>query len=344
MNSSHLVPQGLDEESDDYSGEGFQEIVTAAQAGQRLDHLLAAKFQDVSRSQLQRWIADGLVRLDGQTSKPSQTVKTGQSLVVRPFVPEATNDWQPEAMPLEIVCEDDLVLVINKPAGLVVHPAAGHASGTLVNGLLGHCPELSVLPRCGIVHRLDRDTTGLMVVAKTGPAQLSLAAQLADRTVSRRYLALAWGRASAQTVATQIGRDPRDRQRMAVLPEPKGKLAITEIKPVAQGELFGKEVTLVRCVLQTGRTHQIRVHMEHLGYPIVGDRTYHRKSPPASKLGQGAKTIESRLPGQALHAFSLKFDHPKTGDRVAFMAPIPENLLEVLNLAGIKKVNLKTIA
>jgi 23S rRNA pseudouridine1911/1915/1917 synthase len=344
MKSSHLAPQDLEEESDDYSGEGFQQIIAQDMSGQRLDHVLASLFSQTSRSQLQRWIADGYVLLNGQAAKPSQPVKAGQSLEVSPPRPEPVNDWQPQAMELSIVHEDDQVLVIHKPAGLVVHPAAGHASGTLVNGLLGHCGQLAVLPRCGIVHRLDRDTTGLMVVAKTGPAQLSLVAQLANRTVSRRYLALAWGKVGAQTVTTQIGRDPRDRQRMAVLPEPKGKPAITEIKPLAQGELFGKEVTLVRCTLQTGRTHQIRVHLEHLGCPIVGDRAYARKSPPPSKLGQGAKLIEGLLPGQALHAFSLKFEHPESGKVVAFVAPLPENLLEIFKLAEIKKVNLKTIA
>jgi 23S rRNA pseudouridine1911/1915/1917 synthase len=344
MKSDHVAPQDLDEELDDYSGGGFQQAIAQEMSGQRLDHVLASLFAQTSRSQLQRWITDGYVLLNGQAAKPSQPVKAGQSLEVSPPSPEPANDWQPQTMPLEIVHEDNQVLVVNKPAGLVVHPAAGHASGTLVNGLLGHCAQLAVLPRCGIVHRLDRDTTGLMVVAKTGPAQLSLVAQLANRTVSRRYLALAWGKLSTQTVTTQIGRDLRDRQRMAVLPEPKGKPAITEIKPLAQGELFGKEVTLVRCTLQTGRTHQIRVHLEHLGNPIVGDRTYSRKSPPPSKLGQGAKLIEGLLPGQALHAFSLKFEHPESREKVAFMAPFPENLLEVFRLSGIKKVNLKTIS
>lgn len=344
MNSDHVAPQELEDWSDDYSGEGFQQIVDPAQAGQRLDHFLATLFPAKSRSQLQKWITEGHVLVSGLACKPSQTIREGQVVAILPPSPAAVNDWRPEPMPLDIRHEDGQLMVINKPAGLVVHPAAGHAAGTLVNGLLAHAPELAVLPRCGIVHRLDRDTTGLMIVAKTGPSQLGLCAELAKRRVSRRYLALVWGRPAAQTVLTQIGRDPRDRQRMAVLPEPKGKLAITELKPVAQGELFGKEVTLVRCTLQTGRTHQIRVHLEHLGCPIVGDRTYSRNSPPPSKLGQGAKLIEGLLPGQALHAFSLKFEHPESGENVAFMAPLPENLLEVFRLSSIKKINLKTIA
>ncbi len=344
--AENFTPQELEDQDEIISAEPLrvERLVGESQANKRLDQFLTACLPEVSRSQLQQWIEQGHVLVNGLASKPSQRLKEGQKVLVS--LPQAlpANDWQPEAMPLEIVYEDDQVLVVNKPAGLVVHPAAGHASGTLVNGLLGYCSELAVLPRCGIVHRLDRDTTGLMVVAKTGPAQLSLVAQLANRTVSRRYLALAWGKVSGQTVTTQIGRDPRDRQRMAVLPAPKGKPAITEIKPLAQGELFSKEVTLVRCTLQTGRTHQIRVHLEHLGHPIVGDRTYSRKSPPPSKLGQGAKVIESLLPGQALHAFSLKFEHPGSREIVAFTAPIPENLLEVFRLPGIKKVNLKTIA
>jgi 23S rRNA pseudouridine1911/1915/1917 synthase len=344
MNSDHVAPQELEDWSDDYSGEGFQQIVDPAHAGQRLDHFLAVLFPAKSRSQLQKWIIEGHVLVSGQACKPSQTIKEGQTVAILPPSPAAVNDWRPEPMPLDIRHEDAQLIVINKPAGLVVHPAAGHAAGTLVNGLLAHAPELAVLPRCGIVHRLDRDTTGLMVVAKTGAAQLGLSAQLANRSVSRRYLALAWGRLAAQTVSTQIGRDPRDRQRMAVLPDPKGKLAITEFKPLAQGELFGKEVTLVRASLQTGRTHQIRVHLEHLGVPIVGDRTYSRKGPPASRLGQGARLIESLLPGQALHAFSLRFSHPENAEAMHFLADIPDNLLEVLKLAGIKKINLKTIA
>lgn len=316
----------------------------APDEGKRLDSFLALQLPTQSRSQLKNWIEQGWVSVAARVVKASTPLRAGQVVEVLAPAPVAANDWQPQAMNLSIVHEDSQVLVVNKPAGLVVHPAAGHSAGTLVNGLLAHCGALALLPRCGIVHRLDRDTTGLMVVAKTIPAQLSLVAQLADRSVSRRYLALAWGRVVAQAVATQIGRDPRDRQRMAVLSEPRGKPAITEVKPLATGELFGKEVSLVRCSLQTGRTHQIRVHLEHLGHPIVGDRTYTRKSPPPSRLGEGAKRLEGLLPGQALHAFSLKFAHPETGESAAFMAEPPENLLEVFKLSGIKKINLKTIA
>ncbi len=344
MNSDHLTSQEPEDWSDDYSVEAIEHCIPAENSGQRLDLFLGHLFPGLSRSQLQRWVADGHVLLNGRICKASQTLRAGQQLTVLPPEPAPSNDWQPEAMAIDIVFEDDQILVINKPPGLVVHPAAGHANGTLVNGLLSHCAQLAVLPRCGIVHRLDRDTTGLMVVAKTGPAQVSLAAQLAGRSVSRRYLALAWGALGPQRVSTQIGRDPRDRQRMSVLPEGKGKAAITEIKPVAHGALFGKEVTLVRCSLQTGRTHQIRVHLEHLGHSIVGDRTYVRKAPPPSKLGQGAKQLETLLPGQALHAFSLKFDHPKSGQLLGLVTPPPENLLELFGMAGIKKINVKTIS
>lgn len=333
---------------DEHSFNSVQQQVSAAisakEEGQRLDRFLASLLPDISRSQLQQWVTDAQVLINGEPTKPSHRLRAGQMVSVAVPAAEPANDWRPEPMALDILYEDDSVMVVNKPAGLVVHPAAGHAHGTLVNGLLAHCKALAILPRGGIVHRLDRDTTGLMVVAKTGPAQLSLVAQLANRTVSRRYLALVWGQVSAQTVTTQIGRDPRDRQRMAVLPEPKGKPAITEVKPLVSGKLFGHEVTLVRCTLQTGRTHQIRVHLEHLGHPIVGDRTYLRKSPPPSKLGQGKKQLEDLLPGQALHAFSLKFKHPDSAETVAYIAAIPESLLEVLALSEIQKVHLKTIA
>jgi 23S rRNA pseudouridine1911/1915/1917 synthase len=324
--NDHEDPEGLEEWSWDYNG-----------APERADRFLCAQFPDLSRSLLQRWIADGLVTIDGQTIKSSQTIRPGQRIVVTPPEPSPANDWVAEPMDLDLVAEDDSILVVNKPAGLVVHPAAGHASGTLVNGLMAHCPGIGQVPRSGLVHRLDRDTTGLMVVAKTIPAQVSLVAQLQERSVSRQYLALVWGVVSAQTLDTFMGRDPKDRQRMAVLPEGKGKHAITHVKPLAKGELFGMPVTLVRCRLETGRTHQIRVHLEHIQHPLVGDRTYTRHAPHASRIQEGAKRIQETLVGQALHAQRLSLRHPTSNQLVTWSINPPPAFMSVLGLAGISE-------
>jgi len=322
--NDHEDPEGLEEWSWDYSG-----------APERADRFLCAQFPDLSRSLLQRWIADGRVTIDGQTIKPSQTIRAGQRMVVIPPEPTAANDWIAEPMDLDLVDEDDSILVVNKPAGLVVHPAAGHSSGTLVNGLMAHCPQIGQVPRSGLVHRLDRDTTGLMVVAKTIPAQVSLVAQLQERSVSRQYLALAWGSVVGQTLDTFMGRDTKDRQRMAVLPEGKGKHAITHVKPLAHGELFGMPVTLVRCQLETGRTHQIRVHLEHIKHPLVGDQTYTRHAPHASRIQDGAKQIQTLLPGQALHAQRLSLRHPIRNEPVQWTVNPPPSFMSVSDLAGI---------
>ena len=370
--SDHENTDDLEEWSDDYSGEvgendalqllqqrGSQPVlsltVLLAEEGLRFDRLLAQHFPDVSRSRIQKWVADGCATLDGKPCKTSHAVRTGQRVEIRPPVELAVNDWGAEPSVLrgvEIVFEDAEVLVVNKPAGLVVHPAAGHADGTLVNGLLAHCSDLSKVARCGIVHRLDRDTTGLMVVAKTAAAQFSLVQQLQQRSVSREYLALVWGSVRKQTIRSLMGRDSRDRQRMAVLsemridpladeknsdkPTGRGKEAITHIEPIASGQLFGLAVTAVRCKLETGRTHQIRVHMEHLGNPIVGDQTYSRRSPHASKLGGGYKELQHIMPHQALHALRLHFKHPASGERIDLKANPPANFIELLNLASIK--------
>jgi len=354
--NDHENPEDLEEWSDDYSGEGLLPsdlghlaggLTDAAlgpqsfriedgQAGQRLDVFLSGQCPGTSRSQLQRWVAEGLVLVDGRVVKPSLGLRSGQTVLVSPPPPEPVNDWVGEPMSLDIVYEDDDVIVVNKPAGLVVHPAAGHASGTLVNGLIAHCPGISSVARCGIVHRLDRDTSGLMVAAKTVAAQLSLVSQLAARSVSRQYLALAWGRVSDQTLDTAMGRDPRERQRMAVLPAGKGKQAITHIEAIEQGEIAGLPVTLVRCRLETGRTHQIRVHLEHIRHPIVGDRTYTRHSPHASRLAGQHKVISELMLGQALHAQRLSFLHPKTNKKSSFISDLPDNYKKLMQIAEIQ--------
>lgn len=353
--NDHVNPEDLEEWSEDYSGEGLlprdldgaavgmlestlgpqRFVIQDDQAGQRLDVFLSGQCPGVSRSQLQRWVTDGQVLVDHRQVKPSLSLRAGQLVAITPPPVQAVNDWAPEAMALDIVYEDDDVIVLNKPAGLVVHPAAGHASGTLVNGLIAHCPGITAVARCGIVHRLDRDTSGLMVAAKTVAAQLSLVSQLAARTVSRQYLALAWGRVMDQSLETAMGRDPRDRQRMAVLPAGKGKQAITHIEAIAQGEIAGLPVTLVRCRLETGRTHQIRVHLEHIRHPIVGDRTYTRHSPHASRLGGQQKVISDLMVGQALHAQRLSFNHPKSNKKSNFFSELPDNYKKLIEISGI---------
>ncbi len=348
--------EDLEEWSEDYIDQGRPDptlcadgpaqvqsfVIPGADLARRLDQALADHYGELSRSLLQRWISEGHVCVDGRRAlKPSQPVRAGQTVDITVPAAEPAQAWMPEPMELAIVFEDADIIVVNKPAGLVVHPAAGHARGTLANGLLHHAPQSVQVPRAGIVHRLDRETSGLMVAAKTVPAQISLVRQLQARTVKRTYVALAWGRPKPGVVSTWFGRDPRDRQKMAVLPQGRGKEAITRVEPLKTGMLYGQEVSLVRCQLETGRTHQIRVHLEHLGTPLVGDRTYKRFSPHPNKLLGGKKEIEMLIPGQALHAQKLQFSHPASEKPLEFTCDPPRGFLELLKLSGIAQSALK---
>ncbi|MEN9794009.1 MAG: hypothetical protein RJA17_549 [Pseudomonadota bacterium] len=302
--------------------------VDASAAGERLDRHLSAWLSMHSRARLQGWIEEGAVLVNGQVVRPSRVLRALDWIDVNPPAPEPQGEWLAEPMPLVILHEDDSILVVNKPAGLVVHPAAGHAHGTLLNGLLHHCPALREVPRAGIVHRLDQDTTGLMVVAKTLEAQTELVRQLQARTVQRRYLALAWGvLRQNRSVIGQLGRDPRDRQRMAVLPEPQGKPATTHLRPRAEGQWEGRAVSLIECRLETGRTHQIRVHLQSIGLPILGDQTYRQAAPRLSPPQGWAR--------QALHAASLRFDHPVAGTPVLIQAAPPPDFQALVAAVGI---------
>jgi 23S rRNA pseudouridine1911/1915/1917 synthase len=275
--------------------------VSAAEHGQRLDKVLALRVPEFSRTWLQTLVERGHVRLDGAVATvPARRLRAGQRLEVD-LVPTAeTLAYRPQAMPIAALWEDAHLLVLNKPAGLVVHPAAGNWQGTLLNGLLARHPGAAMLPRAGIVHRLDKDTSGVMVVGKTLEAVTGLSRAIAERTVQRRYLALAHGAVAeaAFTVEAPIGRDPVSRVRMAVVAG--GKPARTDVEPLAVNEGF----SALRCALHTGRTHQIRVHLAHRGHPLVGDALYGGR--PA--LG---------LQRQALHAVRLAFRHPVTGEAVA---------------------------
>ena len=325
-------------------------IITPEQAGQRLDAVLAAALAQshpeaaLSRARVQALIAGGTVTINGKpVAKANTPVKADESYVVT--VPEAVAAApQAQAIPLSVVYEDEDLLVIDKPAGLVVHPAAGNHDGTLVNALLAHCGDslsgIGGVKRPGIVHRLDKDTSGLMVVAKNDAAHQKLSAQFAagsnpigdgSRELSREYLALVLGLAPKEaTIDAPIGRDPEHRQKMAVVAAaPDGRLngrhAVTHISRDAN---YGVEATLVRCRLETGRTHQIRVHLLHLGYPVVGDPLYGKK-----RQVNVPKDLRY-FPRQALHAARLKFRHPKTGKTLEFYAPLPDDMARLIeNLA-----------
>jgi 23S rRNA pseudouridine1911/1915/1917 synthase len=297
-------------EPDEAAHEWREGAVDAGGHGERLDKLLVRLAPEFSRSHLQGLVADGHVRVDGQpVTVPARKLRAGQHLRVE-LVPTAQSlAFRPEPMALVIVHEDEHLLVVDKPAGLVVHPAAGNWSGTLLNGLLAHHVEASRLPRAGIVHRLDKDTTGLMVVAKTLPAMTALVRSIAAREVRREYLALAHGEAgwARTTIEAPIGRDPVSRVRMAVVAG--GKPARTDVERVAVRD----GVSALRCRLHTGRTHQIRVHLSHQGLPLVADAVY------------GGRPLLG-MQRQALHAAQLAFAHPIDGQAMAFRSPLPPDL------------------
>ena len=288
--------------------------VSPAQHGQRLDKVLVTLAPEFSRSHLQGLVERGHLRVDGKPQTvAARKLKLGQVLALD-LVPTAQSQaFRPEAMALNIVHEDAHLLVLDKPVGLVVHPAAGHWSGTLLNGLLAHHAGAAALPRAGIVHRLDKDTSGLMVVAKTLPAMTALVRQIAAREVRRVYLALAQGEVGWQQLSIEapIARDPHARLRMAVVPA--GKPARTDVECLARGGAGSSRFSALRCSLHTGRTHQIRVHLAYRGHPLVADPLYGGR--PA--LG---------LQRQALHAAQLAFKHPVDGRAIALSAPLPADL------------------
>jgi len=296
------------------------------QAGNRLDHALQQLLPDYSRSKIQQWIQQGFVCLNHETCKPRQKVFSGDLIDLDVPEQKVISD-QPQAIEFEILHQDDDIFVVNKPADLVVHPAAGHADGTLVNGLLAHDPRLQQLPRAGIVHRLDKDTTGVMVVARNLSAHHWLVAQLQARCVKREYIAITQGVVTAgRSIETGIGRHPQNRKKMSV--QSGGKPAITHFQVARK---FTHH-SLVKVQLETGRTHQIRVHMAHIKYPLLGDSLYGgRQRIPAGADETLAAAIKA-FRRQALHAQRLSFEHPGSRELVSFDAPLPDDFSTLLDV------------
>jgi 23S rRNA pseudouridine1911/1915/1917 synthase len=293
-------------------------------AGQRLDQALAALFADITRSQLQQWIEDGRITLNGRLPRKRDKVKADDAVEIR-VPPPVESGWKAQALPLEIVHEDSELLVINKPPGLVVHPGAGNPEGTLLNALVAHAPKLAQLPRAGIVHRIDKDTSGLLVVAKTEQARQNLIEQLQEHSVEREYLTIVNGvMVAGGTIEAPIGRHRTQRTRMAV--SSQGKPAVSHYRVMKKYRAH----TLVQVRLESGRTHQIRVHMAHLHYPVVGDPVYGGRL----KIPTGASDkLKSALRGfrrQALHALKLSLVHPKTGKRVQWATSVPEDMSKLM--------------
>lgn len=298
-------------------------------SAERLDKTLARLMPDVSRARVCRWIEQGAVQVNGQTAQSVRMkVAAGDTLDVTVLPAPEDQAYSPEdGIDFEVIYEDDSILIINKPCGLVVHPAAGHWSGTLLNGLLFRYPELARVPRAGIVHRLDKDTSGLMVVARTEAAQTDLVRQLQDRTVGREYWAVVLGLApEAGFVDRAIGRDPRHPIRFCCRGGQGSKPAKTHCRLVDVAQVAGRTISWVACRLETGRTHQIRVHLTSVGLPLVGDALYRT---PASKLPEQAG-LAAQFSRQALHASRLQLRHPATGEQMQWFAPPPEDMCALM--------------
>ncbi len=302
--------------------------VDGAAGGERLDRWLADTVEELTRSRIRRLVDEGRVLVDGGPARASLRLRAGMEVRVEVPDPEPL-ETEPQDIPLAILHEDDDILVLDKPAGLVIHPAAGNPDGTLVNALLHHCrnlPGIGGAERPGIVHRLDKDTTGVMVVAKTDRAHLALTRAFQWRKTGKTYLAVVYGVPDPPegVVDAPIGRHPRDRKRMAVVASGRPARTLYRVAEAFEG------AALLHCRLVTGRTHQVRVHMAHAGHALVGDPLYAGRQ--WRNMPEPAATACRTFPRQALHAWRLEFDHPATGERVAFEAPVPDDILQLLDI------------
>ncbi len=315
----HSLETGQNYSAADDAGRPLALVVPQSCAGLRLDQTLARLLPTYSRSRLTNWVREHRVLLDGAAAEPSQRMRGGEAIVVQPASDPAATAHRPENIPLRIVHEDAAILVIDKPAGLVVHPGSGNWQGTLLNALLAHAPALAHVPRAGIVHRLDKDTSGLLVVAKTLASQTALVRQLQTHAVGREYLAVATGSViRGGTVDAPVGRHPVQRTRMAVVA--RGKPATTHYEVIAQYA----RATLLRCRLETGRTHQIRVHLASIGHPLVGDPVY------GNRRNAGLPPFHR----QALHAERLTLVHPVTRRSRSWKAAVPADLKDLIGALG----------
>lgn len=309
--------------------------VSDNELGERIDKIATSAFGEFSREQIKTWLDTGELTVNGKLEKPKYRLKAGDVLQLSATPANAQEDM-PEDIPLDILYEDDSVLVINKPVGMVVHAGAGNPNGTLVNALLFHYPDSRTLPRAGLVHRIDKDTSGLMVIAKDSQSQLHLINQLKDKSVYRHYQALVLADKSDllkhRTIDAPIGRHPTQRTKMAVVGS--GKPAVTHLDNITK---ICDGVCLISVRLETGRTHQIRVHLSHLGFPLIGDPVYfdNRKSMMLLKnLDEVQQAVVKNFTRQALHAYELGFIHPKTGETVKVQAPLPADMQQLIDSLG----------
>jgi 23S rRNA pseudouridine1911/1915/1917 synthase len=300
-------------------------IALPADQGQRVDQITAKQFPDYSRAHIQRWIKDGDLLVNSKEVKSKYIMQTDDAVSVN-FLEESQLVDLPEDIALDVIFEDAEILIINKPAGLVVHPGSGNRTGTLVNALLAHDENLSFLPRAGIVHRLDKDTSGLMVISKTESSYLNLVEQLKERSVTRTYLAMVVGvPVINKTINQPIGRHPKIRTKQAV--NQNGKEAITRFSILENLDGY----SLLKVYLETGRTHQIRVHLSHIGFPIIGDPLYGSRNKFSRGSSEELKIIISNFKRQALHAEELQLNHPSSGELLSFKASMPSDMQTLLN-------------
>lgn len=302
--------------------------VTEKESGLRIDKLASQVFTDFSRGQLQGWITDGSLVCNGKVERPKYRVKTADILHLSTTLQQHSED-QPENIAIEVVYEDEAVLVINKPVGMVVHPGAGNQTGTLVNALLYHYPQQHHLPRAGLVHRIDKDTSGLLLIGKTKPAQMALMEQLKDKSVYRHYQCVVAGDQASlrrhQRIDAPIGRHRNQRTKMTVMTA--GREAVTHLLKITP---LNENYCLLDVGLETGRTHQIRVHLSHIGHPIVGDRVYGGRRQLRAGLSEEQRQTIGNFPRQALHAYALGFVHPITDEDIEVTVPIPKDMQQLI--------------